>query len=82
MTHVGSHSFVQVKYMTRGATWSPSYDLRVDTMTDSVSCTYYGMVTQSTTEDWKGTTHSGTYVQSPTRHMLCNIAIITWEENA
>ncbi|CAB1108562.1 unnamed protein product [Ectocarpus sp. CCAP 1310/34] len=29
------------KYMTRGATWSPS-------------CTYYGMVTQSTTEDWKG----------------------------
>eukprot|EP00752_Nemacystus_decipiens_P006822 g6124.t1 len=45
---------LEVKYMTRGATWSPSYDLRVDTMTDSVSCTYYGMVTQSTTEDWQG----------------------------
>eukprot|EP00903_Cladosiphon_okamuranus_P006879 g6699.t1 len=45
---------LEVKYMTRGATWSPSYDLRVDTMTDSVSCTYYGMVTQTTTEDWKG----------------------------
>jgi len=40
--------------MTRGATWSPSYDLRVDTQTDSISCTYYGMVTQTTTEDWKG----------------------------
>ncbi|CAN0195768.1 unnamed protein product [Ectocarpus sp. 6 AP-2014] len=45
---------LEVKYMTRGATWSPSYDLRVDTQTDSVSCTYYGMVTQSTTEDWQG----------------------------
>ncbi|CAN0571326.1 unnamed protein product, partial [Ectocarpus sp. 12 AP-2014] len=40
--------------MTRGASWSPSYDLRVDTQTDSVSCTYYGMVTQNTTEDWQG----------------------------
>ncbi|CAM9390615.1 unnamed protein product [Ectocarpus sp. 8 AP-2014] len=45
---------LEVKYMTRGAKWSPSYDLRVDTQTDSVSCTYYGMVTQSTTEDWQG----------------------------
>ncbi|CAN0444916.1 unnamed protein product [Pylaiella littoralis] len=45
---------LEVKYMTRGATWSPSYDLRVDTQTDSISCTYYGMVTQSTTEDWEG----------------------------
>lgn len=44
----------KVKYMTRGATWSPSYDLRVDTQTDTISCTYYGMVTQSTTEDWEG----------------------------
>ncbi|CBN77799.1 conserved unknown protein [Ectocarpus siliculosus] len=45
---------LEVKYMTRGASWSPSYDLRVDTQTDSVSCTYYGIVTQSTTEDWQG----------------------------
>ncbi|CAM9179283.1 unnamed protein product [Hapterophycus canaliculatus] len=45
---------LEVKYMTRGATWSPSYDIRVDTQTDSVSCTYYGMVSQNTTEDWKG----------------------------
>ncbi|CBN77797.1 conserved unknown protein [Ectocarpus siliculosus] len=45
---------LQVKYMTSGASWSPSYDLRVDTQTDSVSCTYYGMVTQSTSEDWQG----------------------------
>ncbi len=48
------HDAYQVKYMTRGATWTPSYDLRVDTLTDSISCTYYGMVTQTTTEDWKG----------------------------
>ncbi|CAM9685635.1 unnamed protein product, partial [Ectocarpus sp. 12 AP-2014] len=45
---------LEVKYMTSGASWSPSYDLRVDTQTDSVSCTYYGMVTQGTSEDWQG----------------------------
>ncbi|CAM9377234.1 unnamed protein product [Ectocarpus sp. 6 AP-2014] len=45
---------LQVKYMTSGASWSPSYDLRVDTQTDSVSCTYYGMVIQNTSEDWQG----------------------------
>eukprot|EP00904_Undaria_pinnatifida_P004389 jgi/Undpi1/13951/HiC_scaffold_9.g03602.m1 len=45
---------LEVRYMTRGATWSPAYDLRVDTETDSLSCTYFGRVTQSTTEDWKG----------------------------
>lgn len=44
----------QVSYMTRGASWSPSYDLRVDTQTDSLSCTYYGRVSQRTTEDWEG----------------------------
>ncbi len=40
--------------MTRGATWSPSYDLRVGTETDSVSCTYYGRVSQNTAEEWQG----------------------------
>ena len=46
---------LQVTYMIRGAIWSPAYDLRVDTETDSISCTYFGRVTQSTTEDWEGT---------------------------
>lgn len=41
--------------MIRGATWTPAYDLRLDTQTDSMSCTYYGRVAQSTTEDWEGT---------------------------
>lgn len=50
---------MQVTYMSRGATWSPAYDLRVDTETDSISCTYFGRVTQSTTEDWKGTPNVG-----------------------
>ena len=45
--------------MIRGATWSPAYDLRVDTETDSISCTYFGRVTQSTTEDWEGTFSAG-----------------------
>ncbi|CAM9179056.1 unnamed protein product, partial [Sphacelaria rigidula] len=45
---------LEVKYMIRGASWSPAYDLRVDTQTDSMSCTYYGTVSQKTTEDWEG----------------------------
>eukprot|EP00903_Cladosiphon_okamuranus_P007601 g7372.t1 len=45
---------LEVSYMTRGATWSPAYDLRVDTQTDSMSCTYYGRVLQNTSEDWEG----------------------------
>ncbi|CAM9996220.1 unnamed protein product [Ascophyllum nodosum] len=45
---------MEVKYMIYGATWSPEYDLRVDTLTDSISCTYFGRVTQTTTEDWEG----------------------------
>ncbi|CAN0080877.1 unnamed protein product [Pylaiella littoralis] len=45
---------LEVKYMTRGATWSPSYRLRMDTQTGSMSCKYYGMVTQSTAENWEG----------------------------
>lgn len=40
--------------MISGATWTPAYDLRLDTQTDSMSCTYYGRVSQSTTEDWEG----------------------------
>ena len=50
---------LQVTYMIRGATWSPAYDLRVDTETDSISCTYFGRVTQNTTEDWEGTLSAG-----------------------
>lgn len=44
--------------MVRGATWSPDYDLRVDTLTDSVSCAYFGRVMQTTNEDWEGASHS------------------------
>eukprot|EP00752_Nemacystus_decipiens_P003003 g2786.t1 len=45
---------LEVSYMTGGATWSPAYDLRVDTQTDSMSCIYYGIVSQRTSEDWEG----------------------------
>lgn len=46
--------YTKVTYMTGGATWSPSYDLRVDTQADAISCTFYCMVTQTTDEDWEG----------------------------
>ncbi|CAM9101707.1 unnamed protein product [Laminaria digitata] len=45
---------LEVSYLIMGAKWSPAYDLRVDTQTNSMSCTYYGRVCQTTTEDWEG----------------------------
>ena len=48
--------FYQVKYILFGAAWTPAYELRVDSMTDSMSCIYYGLVLQFTCEDWEGAT--------------------------
>lgn len=53
---------IQVRYMIRRAGWSPAYDLRVDTQTDTISCTYYANVTQSTGEDWDGEGNRGSRV--------------------
>lgn len=61
MTIVGSRNIYtllfatyQVRYMIKRATWQPAYDLRIDSLTDSMSCTYYALVSQSTEEDWEG----------------------------
>ncbi|CAM9173604.1 unnamed protein product [Ectocarpus sp. 12 AP-2014] len=45
---------LEVSYMSERASWSPSYNLRVDAMTGCMSCTYFGRVSQSTNEDWEG----------------------------
>lgn len=62
--------------MTSGASWSPSYDLRVDTQTDSVSCTYFGMVTQSTSEDWRGTKRSEIWLMAITASACTDAPVV------
>ena len=39
-------------YMVHGASWSPSYDIRVANDSDGLSLTYFGRIQQSTGEDW------------------------------
>lgn len=55
----------QVKYMIHGASWLPAYDVRADTLTNSMSCTYYGSVSQWTPEDWEGARFSYTLFRQP-----------------
>lgn len=43
---------VAVVYSVKGATWSPSYDCRVFGSENKMTLTYYGLVTQTTGEDW------------------------------
>mmetsp|Transcript_62201 Transcript_62201/g.86482 ORF Transcript_62201/g.86482 Transcript_62201/m.86482 type:complete len:628 (-) Transcript_62201:1876-3759(-) len=48
----GKTLILRVSYMVRGASWLPSYDLRASVEPPSIQLTYYGMVRQSTGEDW------------------------------
>eukprot|EP00466_Bigelowiella_natans_P003216 jgi/Bigna1/86769/estExt_fgenesh1_pg.C_130210 len=40
-------------YTVGGATWESSYDCRVEGKSESMTFVYYGMVTQTTGEDWE-----------------------------
>lgn len=44
---------VSLSYTVPGASWMPSYDARVQSGDHSVSLGYFGLVRQSTGEDWK-----------------------------
>ena len=43
---------VLLVYMVHGASWSPSYDIRVSDDSDGLSLAYFGRIQQSTGEDW------------------------------
>ncbi|AFZ26005.1 hypothetical protein Cylst_3892 [Cylindrospermum stagnale PCC 7417] len=45
---------LEVSYVVNRASWSPLYDLRVDSIRDIVHLSYLAEVTQSTGEDWLG----------------------------
>ncbi|CAJ0590677.1 unnamed protein product, partial [Cylicocyclus nassatus] len=50
----GGHVKLEVTYQVHGASWRPSYDIRVETggKQSSLKITYFGNISQSTTEDW------------------------------
>lgn len=41
-----------VSYQVSHASWSPSYDIRINSEDDSLQLTYFGQVMQTTKEDW------------------------------
>jgi hypothetical protein len=44
---------VSVSYLVPGASWTPSYDLRIDSGQNKATLTYSAIVKQQTGEDWK-----------------------------
>ncbi|MEN6561106.1 MAG: mucoidy inhibitor MuiA family protein [Acidobacteriota bacterium] len=51
VTRAGSEK-LSLSYVVPGVTWSPSYDLRIDSQKDEATLTYQALVTQATGEDW------------------------------
>lgn len=43
---------VELRYQVFGASWTPSYNARLDAASDQVELEYFGVVTQHTGEDW------------------------------
>ncbi len=43
---------VELSYIVRGPTWTPTYDVRVNTSERQMAVSYYGNIRQSTGEDW------------------------------
>ena len=44
---------LEVRYIIMGATWTPLYDVRVNSDTKEAEVTYFGNITQTTGEDWE-----------------------------
>lgn len=45
---------LELSYVVSGASWQPAYDMRLDCAEQTMALVYYGLVTQSTGEDWNG----------------------------
>ena len=43
---------LSLAYVVYGTSWSPVYDLRVDTTTREIGLTYSAMISQGSSEDW------------------------------
>jgi uncharacterized protein (TIGR02231 family) len=54
----GGRSTVALRYQVAGATWSPSYNARLDEATGRVTLEYFGIIAQHTGEAWTEATLS------------------------
>ncbi|CAF1033344.1 unnamed protein product [Brachionus calyciflorus] len=46
---------LDISYLVRNASWSPKYDIRVNGKERSMIINYFGLISQTTGEDWKDT---------------------------
>jgi hypothetical protein len=51
VTKAGSEK-LSLSYVVPGVSWTPSYDIRIDSQKDEAVLTYQALVTQTTGEDW------------------------------
>ncbi len=49
----GSKFELEVSYVVKGASWTPLYDVRVNSTSSTVNLSYLAEVTQNTGEDWQ-----------------------------
>ncbi|MDP9791752.1 uncharacterized protein (TIGR02231 family) [Catenuloplanes nepalensis] len=54
MAHTGEVE-LELSYVTHGASWESSYDVRLDSDGDTLTLTWFGLVSQHTGEDWPAT---------------------------
>jgi uncharacterized protein (TIGR02231 family) len=50
-----NHAHVHVTYVVSNASWTPKYDIRVFGNDEEMIINYYGIIRQSTGEDWNDT---------------------------
>ena len=43
---------MQLSYVITGAHWNASYDVRVESGEKTIELTYYGVITNNSTDDW------------------------------
>ena len=67
---------LQVTYLMSGAGWQPQYDAYADPATQKVELTYYGVVRQTTGEDWNGVALTLSSARPSTAARLPDLA--TW----
>lgn len=53
MNEIAGAANMEINYLTSGAGWQPSYELRAENISSPINMLYKGIVTQNTGVDWK-----------------------------
>ncbi|RNA03317.1 mucoidy inhibitor A [Brachionus plicatilis] len=54
-TTIDTDANIYLSYIVQNVSWTPKYEIRADLVTNNMTLYYYGIVCQSTGEDWKNT---------------------------